>query len=134
MDVMVVLGMNLSDSRLQRVDIIGVPITATNMKQCLSLIRENIDALSGEYICVSNVHTTVMAYNNAAYYSIQRESVMAIPDGKPLSLIGKRTARHMDRVTGPDLMRAIFHISNLENYRHYFYGGTKEDVQKLVST
>ena len=52
----------------QRVNIIGVPISAVNMDSCIDFIFTNWNAVHGNYICVSNVHTTVMAHDNQEYY------------------------------------------------------------------
>ena len=122
------------DSRLARTPVIDVPITATNMHDVLSFIDENLADVKGEYICVSNAHTTVMAHDDPSYYCVQTESLMSVPDGKPLSVIGRRAVPTMDRVTGPDLMREIFAMSVARGYRHYFYGNTCENLDMLIST
>lgn len=122
-----------SDSRLLRTPVIDVPITATNMVDVLSFIEENIDTIKGEYICVSNVHTTVMAHDDPNYYRVQTESLMSVPDGRPLSIVGGKAVPSMGRVTGPDLMREIFEVSAERGYRHYFYGNTKENVKALIA-
>lgn len=94
-----------------RVKIIGVPISAVNMDECIHFLMKNWNQLKGNYICVSNVHTTVMAHDNPLYFKVQAESLLSVPDGKPLSVIGKKYYPKMDRVTGPDLMRRIFNES-----------------------
>lgn len=117
----------------ERVKIIGVPISAVNMESCLENIFTNLEQIKGDYICVSNVHTTVMAHDNPEYMKVQSESYMSVPDGKPLSVVGRKTYPEMDRVTGPDLMRMIFEQSAEKKYRHYFYGSTDETLEKLKS-
>lgn len=119
------------DSRLSRVEIIGVPITATNMGDTLAFITENLDKLHGEYICVSNAHTCVMAHDNPDYWAAQAESIMSVPDGKPLSVIGSKVVPSMGRVTGPDLMREIFSLSSKYGWKHYFYGNRQENLDLL---
>ena len=104
----------------QRVNIIGVPISAVNMDSCIDFIFTNWDAVHGNYICVSNVHTTVMAHDNPDYYKVQSNSLLSIPDGKPLSVVGRKQCSKIDRVTGPDLMREIFRISKSKDVRHFF--------------
>ena len=94
-----------------RINIIGVPISAVNMEICVEFLFNNWEAAHGNYICVSNVHTTVMAHENKKYYKAQSESLLSIPDGKPLSIIGRKQYSEMNRVTGPDFMRKIFGIS-----------------------
>lgn len=116
-----------------RVHIIGVPITATNIEQCTTLLREHIEFTRGKYICVSNVHTTVMARESPSYLEVQTNSLLSIPDGKPLSVIGRKTYPAMDRVTGPKLMKTLFDTSAVDGFRHYFYGGTRATVDQLVN-
>lgn len=113
-------------------EILGVKIAAVNMERTLELIGDNLSAWSGEYICVSNVHTTVTAYEDPDYLAVQNGAVMALPDGKPLSVAAKRRGFDgADRVTGPDLMGEIFKISAERGYRHYFYGSTEETLKIL---
>ena len=104
----------------QRVKIIDVPISAVNMNSCIDFLFSNWNAVHGNYICVSNVHTTVMAHDNSEYFKVQSASLLSVPDGKPLSVIGRKQCPEMDRVTGPDLMRRIFEESKNKSIRHYF--------------
>lgn len=121
----------LRDPRLARTDVIGVPITATNMGECLAYIGENLDAMRGEYICVSNAHTCVTAHDDPAYWRAQAESAMSLPDGKPLSVVGRKEFPSMARVTGPDLMREVFSASAERGWRHYFYGNEQKNLDAL---
>ena len=73
-----------------------------------------------------------MAHEDPDYCKVQAESYMSIPDGKPLSVVGKKKFPEMDRVTGPDLMRTIFHISAAHHYKHYFYGNTEQYLIRLI--
>ncbi|MDO4514821.1 MAG: hypothetical protein Q4B72_12410, partial [Lachnospiraceae bacterium] len=68
-------------------NIMGVNIAAIDMNWLLTYLDRNITSLSGDYICVSNVHTTVMAYENDEYRAIQNGGILAIPDGGPLSSV-----------------------------------------------
>ena len=117
----------------KRVKIIGVPISAVNMNDCVNNIFEDFDSTRGRYICVSNVHTVVIAHDNPVYLKVQTDSFMSLPDGKPLSVVGKRKYPQMDRVTGPDLMRRILNESKTKKIRHFFYGNTKENLEKLIA-
>ena len=116
---------------LPRTDVIGVPITATNMDECLSYIDSNLDAIRGSYVCVSNAHACVMAHDDPAYWEVQAGSVMSVPDGKPLSVIGRHKHPAMGRVTGPDLMREVFRMSPERGWRHFFYGSTQGNLDAL---
>lgn len=113
-------------------NILGVNIAVTNMDETITFIKDNLQMLKGDYICVSNVHTTVMASEDESYRMIQNGGVLALPDGKPLSIVSKKRGfSDADRVTGPDLMGQIFSISEQKGYTHYFYGSTNETLDKL---
>lgn len=114
-----------------RVDIIGVPISAVNMEIAIDNIFEDPEATRGQYICVSNSHSTVMAHDDPDYFRVQAESFMSVPDGKPLSVIGKKQFPEMDRVTGADLMRRIFEESRERELKHFFYGDKQEVLDKM---
>ncbi|MDE6985012.1 MAG: glycosyltransferase, partial [Lachnospiraceae bacterium] len=90
---------------LQYCEILKTNINVTSMADTLAYIESHLDALRGNYICVSNVHTTVMAYENEAYRTIQNSAAMALPDGAPLSKYSRAAGfRAAQRVTGPALM------------------------------
>lgn len=112
--------------------IMGVSLAAINMEWLIDFTKKYIKELSGDYLCVSNVHTTVMSYEDEAYCAVQNGGIMAIPDGGPLSSVGrKRGFSKMERTTGPDYLKEILRISAEEGYRHYFYGSTEETLKKL---
>lgn len=122
----------LDKKRIPVCNILGVDIAAVNMDWLLKYIKKNISALSGDYMCVSNVHTTVTAFEDPEYLEVQNGGIMAIPDGGPLSSVGrKRGHKNMERITGPGFMGQIFQISEANHYRHYFYGSTEETLEKM---
>lgn len=113
-------------------NIMGVEIAAIDMEWLVDYLSRNVRELSGNYICVANVHTTVTAYEDPEYCRIQNGGVMAIPDGGPLSTVGrKRGYTQMQRTTGPSLMGEFFKVSAEKGFRHYFYGSTEETLEKL---
>ena len=121
-------------AKIPTCNILGVDIAAVDMVWLLDYLNDNIHALSGDYICVSNVHTTVTAYEDVEYRKVQNGGIMAIPDGGPLSSIGKkRGCEEMERTTGPSYMEEIFKISVQKGYKHFFYGSTDETLEKLYS-
>ena len=110
--------------------ILGVNIAVTNMAQTVQYIENNLEELRGKYICVSNVHTTIMAHDNPAYRNVQNSAAIALPDGKPLSVVSrKRGYTEAERVTGPDLMGELFAREN--GLKHFFYGDKEETLQIL---
>ena len=117
---------------LQYCTILKTNINVTNMEDTISYITEHLEELRGDYICVSNVHTTVMAFRDEKYRRVQNSAAMALPDGQPLSIVSRRRGyRQAQRVPGPDLMPAILNLSQEKGYTHYFYGSTEQTLTKL---
>ena len=113
-------------------NILGVNINVTTMDETVNYICSNLEVLKGNYICVSNVHTTVMSNENEKYMNIQNSGAMALPDGGPLSVVSRMKGfKEAERVTGPDLMGRLFEISEKNGYTHYFYGSTQETLDRL---
>lgn len=111
-------------------NILGTNIAVTNMSETIAFLENEIEKLRGSYICVSNVHTTVMAYENEEYRKVQNGAAVALPDGKPLSSYSRKHGfPEAERVTGPDLMGEMFARDN--GLRHYFYGGSPETIAVL---
>lgn len=137
---MQLVGAKMQDGSIHKVDkrliptcpILGVNIAAIDMQWLLDFTEEHIKELSGDYMCVSNVHTTVMAWEDASYRAVQNGGIMAIPDGGPLSSVGRRRGyKKMRRTTGPDYMCEILKVSEQRGYAHYFYGSTEETLTRL---
>ena len=125
---------NISDKAPVKVSVIGIPVSAVTMESALAFVAENLDTIRGEYVCASNVHTTVMARENIAYKEVQSQAVMALPDGKPLSVVGvKRADCAMEKVTGTHFMQNIFLDPRFAGKRHYFYGTEPETLEKMIA-
>jgi N-acetylglucosaminyldiphosphoundecaprenol N-acetyl-beta-D-mannosaminyltransferase len=115
---------------MQTCRILGVDIAVTNMAETIAYIEENLEALRGDYICVSNVHTTVTASEDPEYLKVQNGAALALPDGRPLSVVSKKRGfSGAERVTGPDLMGELFARDN--GLRHFFYGSSRETLELL---
>lgn len=117
-------------AEMKTCNILGTNIAVTNMQETIKFLEEKLEDLRGSYICVSNVHTTIMAYEDEEYRTVQNSAVVALPDGKPLSSYSRKHGfPEAERVTGPDLMGEMFARNN--NLRHYFYGGSPETIVVL---
>lgn len=119
-------------TKMNNTEILKTNIHILNMQDAVSFLDSNLQELRGEYVCISNVHTTVMAYRDESYRAVQNGSVLNLPDGKPLSIVQKgRGYKNADRVPGPDLMPELFKLSEEKGYSHYFYGSTPETIAAL---
>ena len=124
--------MGKSNLNLTYCEILKTNINVTNMSETMEYLTQNLEKLRGKYICVSNVHTTIMSYEDEVYRNIQNSAAMVLPDGKPLSVVSRlRGFKEAQKVSGPDLMPEIFGLSEEKGYTHYFYGSTEETLEKL---
>lgn len=122
----------IDKNSIPTINILGVRIADINMEWLVNFTKEHIKELSGDYICVSNVHTTVTAYESPEYCEIQNNGILAIPDGSPLSSVGRKYgAKNISRTAGPSYMEEIFKISSKNGYRHWFFGSTEQTLKKL---
>ena len=60
--------------------ILNTNINVTNMKKTVDYLTDHLEELRGDYICVSNVHTTMMSFRNKDYNKVQNSCAMALPD------------------------------------------------------
>lgn len=112
--------------------ILGVNIAVTNMQDTVELIVSQIEELRGKFICLSNVHTTVMAEADEEYRKVQNSAFLALPDGSPLALVQRlRGYKEAEQVPGPDLMPALWKETENMDISHYFYGSTQETIDAL---
>lgn len=120
-------------NRPEQVYVIGVPVSAVTMEAALEFVDGNLAALRGEYICAANVHTTVMAREDGEYLEVQQVAALVLPDGKPLSVLGRRqTDRPMEKVTGTHFMRCIFTDPRFSGKKHYFYGTDRQTLEQMI--
>ena len=117
---------------IERFDMLGCSISAVDMETAYLTTLGRIQSKEGGYVCFSNVHTVVTARNDGGLRSATNNAFMAMPDGKPLSIVGRwKGALNVQQVAGPDFMPYFF--SRGKGTKHYFYGSTPEVVEKLVT-
>ena len=75
------------NEKLKFCKLLGTNINVITMNETVDYMDQHLDELRGKYVCVSNVHTTVMAFRDADYRKVQNGSAMNLPDGKPLSIV-----------------------------------------------
>lgn len=122
----------INKKKIPTCNILGVDIAAINMDWLLKFTEKHLDDLKGDYMTVVNVYSCVSAFEDPEFCKVQNAAAIAIPDGGPLSTVGrKRGYKKMQRTTGPSYMEEIFELSVKKGYRHYFYGSTEETLEKM---
>lgn len=114
-----------------------LPILGTNYRIChvdqaALYIRSHIGDLTGQYLCFSNAHTTVLGYDDPTFQAVENGSAFTFPDGASIvRAMEKRGVIGAERVSGPDFMDAMFRMSMDGSVTHYFFGSTKETIELL---
>ncbi|RYD30390.1 MAG: glycosyltransferase, partial [Verrucomicrobiaceae bacterium] len=117
---------------IPRVNILGVGLSAINLRTAGDAIHKAIGERRKGYICVTGVHGVTEAQGDNAFRDILNQSFLTTPDGMPMVWCGwKEGRKEMDRVYGPDLMLQVFEEGVERGVRHFFYGGC-EGVADLL--
>lgn len=117
-----------------RSNILGVWVSAINMKMAVNNIEEWISRKGSHYVCITGVHGVMESQRDEELRRIHNEAGLVTPDGMPLVWLSRlKGFDHVDRVYGPDLMLAVCQQSEEHGYRHFFYGGAPSVAEKLAT-
>lgn len=118
---------------IQRVDILGVGVSAIDMGMAVDEIGRWIDESERRYVCVTGVHGVMESQRDPELKAIHNGSGLTTPDGMPLVWLGRHAgAGHMRRVYGPDLMLALCEVAAARGWTSYFYGG-KDGTAEILA-
>lgn len=118
------LGLTLAEPRIQRVDVLGVGISAIDMDMAVDEITRWIETAEQHYVCVTGVHGVMECQQDAELLEIHNESGLTTPDGMPMVWSARWAGqRQVRRVYGPDLMLALCRRAAERGWSSYFYGG-----------
>lgn len=113
-------------------DVLGVRVSAINMKRAVGLAGQWISAGRPGYACVCAVHSIMEAQKEPRYLEILNRAAFNLPDGMPLTWVGRLQGHlRMDRVCGPDFMLEMCRLSVERGYRHFLYGGRSGVAEQL---
>jgi N-acetylglucosaminyldiphosphoundecaprenol N-acetyl-beta-D-mannosaminyltransferase len=114
-----------ADQKIPRANVLGVGVSSVNLSQAVAAIDEALQKKCKGYICFAGVHPVMEAQADVELKRIYNRSFLTTPDGMPMVWLNRwQGARHVSRVYGPDLMLAVFQLSEQRGYRHFFYGGS----------
>ncbi len=118
------LAAAVSQPAVARVNVLGVGVSAINMRTFAQAVDIAIREKKKGYICVTGVHGVMEAQQNPEFRRVLNQAFLCTPDGMPLVWMSKlRGQRAVSRVYGPDLMLELCRISEQTGYRHFLYGG-----------
>jgi N-acetylglucosaminyldiphosphoundecaprenol N-acetyl-beta-D-mannosaminyltransferase len=115
------------------VRIICVPVTLTDIATATDQIVRWSAEETGRYVCLSNVHMVMEAFDDPTFREVVNSADLALPDGMPLvwaqRLLGKRGA---SRVPGPELTARVLRLAASQGIPVGFYGGSEDSLQRLL--
>jgi N-acetylglucosaminyldiphosphoundecaprenol N-acetyl-beta-D-mannosaminyltransferase len=113
-----------ADFVLEYADVLGVRVSALDLKRAVELTDRWVAAGNPGYVCVTGVHGVMEAQSDGELCRILNRAVINAPDGMPMTWMGRLQGfREMNRVFGPDFMTEMCHLSVERGYRHFLYGG-----------
>ncbi len=87
------------------------------------------------YITVNNVHTIIEGVRNIHYKKIINNALLALPDGKPLSVAAKlKGEKNISRIFGPSFMEDTIDWGQKDNLKHFFFGSSEQTLENLKAS
>lgn len=107
--------------------VLKMGVNVTSVTAALDTIKQWCSAGTGRYVCVSNVHMCMEAFDSPLFNEVVNNSDLTVPDGLPLvwaqKILGNRDA---EQVRGTDLMLAVCNMAEKNNIPIGFFGATPE--------
>jgi N-acetylglucosaminyldiphosphoundecaprenol N-acetyl-beta-D-mannosaminyltransferase len=115
----------------QRVNVLGVGVSAIDMSIALDVIERWISAGDRQYVCVTGVHGVMESQRDAKLRRIHNDAGLVTPDGMPLVWVSRLKGFETSRVYGPDLLLACCERFLPQQCRHFFYGAAEGVAERL---
>lgn len=107
-------------------------ISETNPKDTIKKITDAALAGKGGYICVSNMRMIRFAGKNKAYMELMDGSFMNLPDGTPLTWLGKLWGlKGIACINGPTLFKRMLSDADTR-CKHYLLGDTEDIIADIL--
>ncbi len=118
---------------VQRVNVLGVGISAVDPPTALDFMSGWIRAREQHYVCVCAVHIVMECQQDSQLRAVVNRASLAVPDGMPLVWVARLTGqRHVQRVYGPDLMLSFCARAAERGYTNYLLGGAPGQPELLA--
>lgn len=109
-----------------------IHISVTNPTTAIIDITEAALTGKGGYICVSNMRMIRYACKNKEYKDLMEDSFMNLPDGTPLTWLGKLWGiPDIACTNGPALFKRMLKESD-PRCRHYLLGDTEDVIEEIL--
>lgn len=116
---------------IPRANLLGVKISTLSFNATINLITESIAREDRLALSPAPVYTVMQGYEHEQVRAALNANI-ATPDGMPVVWALRLMGHRVERVYGPDIMQAVCARSIHEGWRHFFYGGAPDVVEKLI--
>lgn len=110
-----------------------MPVAVTSYTDSTTRIVNAAKESKGKYVCVSNVHMCMEAFDNVQFRQIVTNANLVVPDGMPLvwalNGLGEKMAQ---QVRGSDLMLHLCEEAQKQEIPIGLYGGTTGSLTDLI--
>lgn len=116
-----------------RAPVLGLGVSAITFRDALDALDAFVRARRPHYVCITGVHGVIESRSDPQLRAIHEAAALVTPDGMPLVFMANRLGfGPVERVYGPDLMRAVCRDSPRRGYRHFLYGGAPGVAEGLA--
>lgn len=119
---------------MDRVNILGVGVSAIDMEMAVSRIDGWLERREQNYVIAVPAHCIVECLRSEKLRKTYNRAGMVTPDGRPIAWICRLLGhRHVQQVRGSDLMLEVCKRSVGPGHRHFLYGGWPPEVVEQLA-
>ena len=120
---------------MMRQKVITMDVDVVSLDSAVDRVLNLVGLNCGAYVCVSNVHMCMEAFDSSNFCEVVNQADLIIPDGKPLSIAQKLLGyKNAAQVRGQDIMNALCDLSGVKDINIGFYGGSSDAILDLVKS
>lgn len=116
------------------VQILKMHVNVVSYDDAARYMLELSQRRSGSYVCVSNVHMCMEAFDQKEFCTIVNNADLVVPDGQPLvwaqKMMGEKNA---SQVRGSNLLLMLCRDAEINKIPIGLYGGTENSLTNLIS-
>jgi N-acetylglucosaminyldiphosphoundecaprenol N-acetyl-beta-D-mannosaminyltransferase len=116
----------------QRVDVLGVGVSATNLAQAADLVVDWAARGVQTYVTATSVHGIVESLDDPSLRELHNQAGLVCPDGMPLVWSCKRAGVATSQVRGNDLMTEVCRRAADLGLSCFYYGGNEGVAEELA--
>ena len=115
------------------VDVLGLPVHATDMRTVVDLIARWAEAGDSRVVCAANVHMVMEARDDPRLLHALNGADLSLPDGMPVAWALRALGHDTEHLRGTDVTQAVCSRAADQGIPIGFCGSTEETLAALSS-